>query len=245
MNLDLNKKVIVMAGGSGAIGLNTCKLLLKEGSILIVIDKKKPSIKENKKNFFFYKSSLLNEKSIKNVVNKIINKNKNIDVLINSIGVFSNKSILNLSQKQISNIFYINFIITSMLTKYFLKHMIKKQKGKIINIASLAGQNGGIFAGDLYSVTKAAIINFTKSIAKKYGRLNINCNCINPGPLESDMTKNWPKKIRNNLAKGFNIKNGKKLGDPKEIANIILFLASEKSRLIQGAEINANGGLNI
>ena len=59
------------------------------------------------------------------------------------------------------------------------------------------------------------------------------------------MTKNWPKQIRNNLAKGFNIKNGKKLGDPKEIANIILFLASEKSRLIQGAEINANGGLNI
>ena len=230
MNLDLNKKVIVMAGGSGAIGLNTCKLLLKEGSILIVIDKKKPLIKANKKNFFFYRSSLLNEKSIQNVVNKIINKNK---------------SILNLSQKQISNIFYINFVITSMLTKYFLKHMIKKQKGKIINIASLAGQNGGIFAGDLYSVTKAALINFTKSIAKKYGRLNINCNCINPGPLESDMTKNWPKQIRNNLAKGFNIKNGKKLGDPKEIANIILFLASEKSRLIQGAEINANGGLNI
>lgn len=234
-----------MAGGSGAIGLNTCKLLLKEGSILIVIDKKKPLIKANKKNFFFYRSSLLNEKSIQNVVNKIINKNKNIDVLINSIGIFSNKSILNLSQKQISNIFYINFVITSMLTKYFLKHMIKKQKGKIINIASLAGQNGGIFAGDLYSVTKAALINFTKSIAKKYGRLNINCNCINPGPLESDMTKNWPKQIRNNLAKGFNIKNGKKLGDPKEIANIILFLASEKSRLIQGAEINANGGLNI
>lgn len=123
--------------------------------------------------------------------------------------------------------------------------MIKNQKGKIINIASLAGQNGGIFAGDLYSVTKAALINFTKSIAKKYGSLNINCNCINPGPLESSMTKNWPKKIRNNLIKGFNIKNGRKLGDPKEIANIILFLASEKSRLIQGAEINANGGLNI
>jgi 3-oxoacyl-[acyl-carrier protein] reductase len=245
MDLNLDKKIIVLAGGSGAIGLDACKLLLEEGSILIIIDKEKPLIKEKTKNLFFYQSKLSNEKSIKHVFNKILKKFKSIDVLINSIGVFSNKNILSLSEKEIINIFHTNFVITSILTKYFLKLMIKKRSGKIINIGSIAGQNGGIFAGDLYSVTKAALINFTKSIAKKYGKFNIYCNCINPGPLESKMTKNWPTKVRNNLIKGFNIKNEKKLGDTKEIANIILFLASEKSRLIQGSEINANGGINI
>ncbi len=245
MDLYLNKKIIVIAGGSGGIGLEACKLFLKEGSILIIIDKNKPSIKLRNKNLFFYKSNLSNEKSMKIIVKNIIKKFKKIDVLVNSIGIFSNKDILSLSEKKIFNIFQKNFVISTILTKFFLRSMIKKQEGKIINIGSMAGQNGGIFAGDLYSASKAALINFTKSVAKKYGKYNIHCNCINPGPLESKMTKIWPNKIKRNLISNFKIKNGNKFGDTKDIANIILFLASENSRLIQGSEINANGGLVI
>ena len=170
---------------------------------------------------------------------------KKIDILINSIGEFSKEDILSLSEKKILNSFHRNFVISSILTKCFLSSMIKKQSGKIINIGSMAGQNGGIFAGDLYSASKAALINFTKSIAKKYGRYNIYCNCINPGPLESKMTKIWPKKIKEKLISNFKIRNGNNLGDTKDIAYIILFLASENSKLIQGTQINANGGLVI
>ena len=166
-------------------------------------------------------------------------------MLVNSIGIFSNSDVLALSEKKIINIFHKNFIISTILTKYFLRLMLKQQSGKIINIGSMAGQNGGVFAGDFYSASKAALINFTKSIAKKYGNYNVYCNCVNPGPLESKMTKMWPKKIKRELIKNFKIKNGKNLGDVRDIGNIILFLASENSRLIQGAEINANGGLVI
>lgn len=245
MDLYLKKKIIVIAGGSGGIGLQASKLFLKEGSILIIIDKKKPSIKSKNKNLFFYQSNLSSEKSIQLVVKNIIKKFKKIDVLVNSIGIFSNSDVLALSEKKIINIFHKNFIISTILTKYFLRLMLKQQSGKIINIGSMAGQNGGVFAGDFYSASKAALINFTKSIAKKYGNYNVYCNCVNPGPLESKMTKMWPKKIKRDLIKNFKIKNGKNLGDVRDIGNIILFLASENSRLIQGAEINANGGLVI
>lgn len=245
MDLYLKKKIIVIAGGSGGIGLQASKLFLKEGSILIIIDKKKPSIKSKNKNLFFYQSNLSSEKSIQLVVKTIIKKFKKIDVLVNSIGIFSNSDVLALSEKKIINIFHKNFIISTILTKYFLRLMLKQQSGKIINIGSMAGQNGGVFAGDFYSASKAALINFTKSIAKKYGKYNVYCNCVNPGPLESKMTKMWPKKIKRDLIKNFKIKNGKNLGDVRDIGNIILFLASENSRLIQGAEINANGGLVI
>ena len=81
----------------------------------------------------------------------------------------------------------------------------------------------GIFAGDLYSVSKASIINITKSIAKKYGKQNIYCNCINPGPLESKMTKSWPKKIKNNLIKQFNIKNLNNLGSTEMWQTLFYF----------------------
>ena len=245
MELYLEKKIVLIAGGSGGIGLDACKLFLKEGSIVIIIDRTKPIIKFNHKNFFFFKSNLSNEKDIKNLVEKIIKKFKRVNILINSIGIFSSKDILSLSEKNISDLFHKNFIITSLLTKFILKTMLKNKDGKIINIGSIAGQNGGIFAGDLYSVSKASIINITKSIAKKYGKQNIYCNCINPGPLESKMTKSWPKKIKSNLIKQFNIKNLKNLGSTEDVANIILFLSSKRSKLIQGAEINANGGIII
>ena len=108
----------------------------------------------------------------------------------------------------------------------------------------MAGQNGGEYAGDLYSVSKAGIINLTKSIAKKFGRKNIICNCINPGPLEGNITKKWSKKTKQDLIKKYRI-NTKSLGKSSDISNTCLFLANDNANYIQGAELNINGGLVI
>ena len=99
-------------------------------------------------------------------------------------------------------------------------------------------------ASNLYSISKAAIINLTKSIAKKYGKKNIICNCVNPGPLDTKMTKNWPKKIKQSLIKKYKVST-KSLGSAKDVANACLFLASDNSNYIQGSELNINGGLVI
>ena len=108
----------------------------------------------------------------------------------------------------------------------------------------MAGQNGGEFAGDLYSISKAGIINITKSIAKKFGKRNIICNCINPGPLEGSITNKWSKKVKQNLIKKYKT-NRKSLGKPSDISNACIFLAEDSSNQIQGSELNINGGLVI
>jgi 3-oxoacyl-[acyl-carrier protein] reductase len=187
----------------------------------------------------------LNEKKIKLIFNKIKKKFGSPYILLNCAGIFSSKNIVQVSKKDINHIFDVNVTLPTLLIKNFISLKLRdKSVGKIINIGSMAGQNGGEFAGELYSMSKASIINLTKSIAKKFGKKNIFCNCINPGPIETSMTKNWPSKIKTNLIKKFKI-NKKSLGSIDDIVNICVFLSSEKNNFIQGAEINANGGLII
>ena len=110
MELYLEKKIVLIAGGSGGIGLDACKLFLKEGSIVIIIDRTKPIIKFNHKNFFFFKSNLSNEKDIKNLVEKIIKKFKRVNILINSIGFFQAKIFCHY-QKKIFLIYSIKILL--------------------------------------------------------------------------------------------------------------------------------------
>ena len=103
-----------------------------------------------------------------------------------------------------------------------------------INIASMGGQTGGIFAGADYSASKAGIISLTKSFAKNFGKFGITVNCVNPGPLETDMTKEWPEEVLNGLRQSMLIRQDR-LGLPEEVANVVVFLSSERAALIHGA----------
>ena len=236
----------MIAGGDGGIGFSCVNVFLNSGYKVIVIDKKnnnKKFYKDN--NVYFFKSSLSTEKNIQSILLKIKKKIGTVNVLINCVGKFSDKKITEVTKKEIYESLNINIIYPILLIKNFIKISIKEKKvTKIINIGSMAGQNGGEFAGDLYSISKAGIINLTKSIAKKYGKKNIICNCINPGPIDTPMTKNWPKKIKQNLIKKFKVKR-KSLGSVLDVSNACLFLASDNSNYIQGSELNINGGLVI
>jgi len=241
-----NNNIVMIAGGDGGIGFSCVNVFLNSGYKVIVIDKKnnnKKFYKDN--NVYFFKSSLSTEKNIQSILLKIKKKIGTVNVLINCVGKFSDKKITEVTKKEIYESLNINIIYPILLIKNFIKISIKEKKvTKIINIGSMAGQNGGEFAGDLYSISKAGIINLTKSIAKKYGKKNIICNCINPGPIDTPMTKNWPKKIKQNLIKKFKVKR-KSLGSVLDVSNACLFLASDNSNYIQGSELNINGGLVI
>lgn len=240
------KKIVLVAGGNGGVGFQCVNLFYKSGYEVIVIDKYKKNLNFFKsKKIQFYKSSLSSEKITMNLMKKILKNNGKVNILINCIGRFSRKSITSVSKKEIQNILNINLIYPMLLIKNFINIFNKDQSvKKIINIGSMAGVNGGVFAGDVYSISKAGIINLTKSVAKKYGKNNIICNCINPGPLESSMTKNWPKNVKKNLIHSFKL-NRHSLGSTQEIAKICLFLASDSANYFQGSELNVNGGLII
>ena len=242
----MKKKIVIIAGGDGDIGFDCVKNFLKFNYKVVVIDIKfKNKIYFKKNNVICFKSNLSSEKNIRSILYKINKKVGKAQILINCIGIFSSKTILDLDLKEIENILRINLIYPLLLIKNFIKISTTPKKiSKIINIGSMAGQNGGEFAGDLYSISKAGIINLTKSIAKKFGKRNIICNCINPGPLDGYITNKWSNQVKQNLINKYKT-NRKSLGKPSDISNACIFLAEDSSNYIQGSELNINGGLVI
>ena len=109
-----------------------------------------------------------------------------------------------------------------------------------MNIASLAGKVGGIYAGAHYAASKAGVICLTKSLAKQLAQYNINVNAVAPALIETDMMKDWPKQIRESLLRQVPLG---RFGTPDEVAETVLFLVSEGANYITGATIDVNGGL--
>ena len=117
--------------------------------------------------------------------------------------------------------------------------MKEKKSGKIINMSSIAGRMGGIVTGVHYASSKGAIITLTKSFAKLLGPYNINVNCLAPGTIDSEMIRGWDKSWKENILKGIPLG---RFGTPDDVANTIVFMASEKSGFMNGAIIDLNGG---
>ena len=117
--------------------------------------------------------------------------------------------------------------------------MIKQKHGKIINISSVVGIVGN--AGQCnYAASKAGVIGFSKSVARELASRNINVNVVAPGYIDTDMTKSLPDKVKDEILKSIPMK---KMGNPKEVANLVLFLSSSLSDYITGQVINVDGGM--
>jgi len=129
----------------------------------------------------------------------------------------------------------VNLKGTFLLCQYILKEMKKYKKGKIVNMGSLAGEVGGVMVGANYAASKAGVICLTKSLAKYAAPYNINVNSISPGFINTEMTENF----------GYDpdsVPLGR-IGTPEEVSDVILFLCSDASRYITGANIDVNGGI--
>lgn len=169
-------------------------------------------------------------------------KSIEIQVLINNAGMADRKPFLDLTTCDFQNIFQVNFFSAVSVTQALIPRMIAKKSGKIINIASIGGQWGGTHQVH-YAATKAALINFTKSLAKMYSSYGICSNCVSPGSIDTEMIKpelpNDPIGMKNLLEK---IPVGR-IGTPDDVVSIVDFLSGPKSSYITGQVISVNGGL--
>ena len=162
----------------------------------------------------------------------------NFDILVNNAGINNIKHFDTFSSKEIQEMLNINLINLILITKVLLKNMIKNKWGRIINISSIWGVNP-CKKRSIYSITKSALISFSKSLAIEYGRYNINSNSISPGFILTDLTK---KSLSLNQLKSLKKKVPlQRFGSPKEIAEIVIFLCREKN-YINGSNIVADGG---
>ena len=195
--------------------------------------------KKNKVKIETIELDLSKRESISNCVKNIFKKENKIDILINNAGMLFNSLFQMTSENKLNEIFNVNYFSQIFLTQIVSRGMIKNKKGNIIFVASTSGINGdeGRFA---YSATKSAIINSTKTLSKELSRYNIRVNSISPGLTKTDlMTNNTKKEVIENEIKKISLK---RIAEPQEISNVLLFLASDKSSYINGQNITVDGG---
>ncbi|MBH91049.1 MAG: beta-ketoacyl-ACP reductase [Candidatus Marinimicrobia bacterium] len=242
MNLDLRGNIAVITGAGSGIGAACASLFYDAGAELILVDKKFENNQSNLKKYAdkSFTLDITSEDDVKNLLERATEKYGRIDHLINSAGIYREKPLVNLELSDWNEMLNVNLIGTFLFCKHSIPLLKKSSSGSIVNIASVAGQIGGFVAGADYSASKAGVLCMTKSLTNQVKDYKIRVNTISPGPIESPMTENWPPQRKIEFPK--NIPLGR-LGKPKEVANVALFLCSNMASYVNGATINVNGGL--
>ena len=176
---------------------------------------------------------------VENFVKEVKDHYNTIDVLANNAGITKDGLILRMKEEDFDYVLDVNLKGTFNTTKSISSIMVRQKYGKIINISSVVGIAGN--AGQCnYAASKAGVIGFSKSVARELASRNINVNVVAPGYINTDMTKNLPDKVKEEIIKSIPMK---KIGNPKEVANLVLFLSSNLSDYITGQVINVDGGM--
>jgi len=249
MSLLLKDKIAVITGCNRGIGRATLELFAMNGADIWACIRKENNdfkkyinkiSKEYKVNIWPIYFDLSNTEEINEALKKIISSKKSIDVLINNAGIIHTALFQMTTLEKMKEIFDINFFSSSIIIQNISRQMIRQRSGSIINISSSAAIQGNIGLG-AYSASKAALISLTKVLAKELGGHNIRVNAIAPGFIETDLMRESTSEMV--LESSLDRISLSRVGSPREIANILLFLASENSSYINGQVISADGGM--
>ena len=240
---DLKNKNIIVTGASGGIGNSIIQKLHEYGANILASGTRVEKLDEIKKKFknvkilkFDISQSEKIEEFIENASNEL---GGNLDCIINNAGVTQDNLGIRMSLEEWKKVIDINLTSTFLMSKFAIKKMLKNKKGKIINITSVVGHTGNLGQAN-YTASKAGIVAMSKSLAMEYAKKNLNINCISPGFIKTAMTAQINEKFKENIIS--KIPSGR-LGEPEDVANAVLFLASNLSDYINGETIHVNGGM--
>ena len=258
-----DSKTVIVTGAANGIGNAICMAFLNNGGNVIAIDLLEEKLQDNKREidsylakhnfknqFNIFPANLTNELEVKGTVSKIIEKYPVIDVLVNSAGGVdgqSHKPIEEILLEQWEKIMGINMTSTFLMTREVAPHMKRNKSGRIINISSGAGRSTSLTGIQAYASAKAAQIGFTRQMAQELGPYGITVNNVAPGFVLSNPAtqKQWEKMSKveqNTLIQKISLK---RLGKAEDIANPVLFFASELANYVSGQTISADGGLQL
>ena len=240
---EIAKKNVIVTGASGGIGNSIVEKLFKNGANILATGTKKEKLDELKSKFknlkilkFDISQSEKIEEFIENATNEL---GGNLDCIINNAGITQDNLAIRMNFEEWQKVIDINLNSTFLLNKYSIKKMLKNKKGKVINITSVVGHTGNVGQAN-YTAAKAGIIAMSKTLAIEYARKNININCISPGFIKTAMTDKIDTKFKEIIIS--KIPSGR-LGKPEDVANAVLFLASDLSDYINGETLHVNGGM--
>ncbi len=234
MNLNLNDKVVIVTGGANGIGRATAEAFEREGAKVVVWDM--PDVDVTKPDV------------VNAATEKVIAEHGRIDVLVNNAGIVRDAQLVkwkdgavidSMSDATFDAVINVNLKGVFFCTRAVTPHMIKSGSGVILNASSIVGLYGN-FGQTNYAATKAGVISFTKTWARELGKYHIRVNAVAPGFIATDMVKAMPQKVLDGMAGHTPLGI---LGEPIDIANAYVWLASDAAKFVHGAVLSVDGGL--
>ena len=242
--MQLEGEVAVVTGGGRGLGEAICLALAREGADVAVCDineidgeRVAHAIRQVGRKAVAIKADVSVEGQVKAMVAKTLEVLGTIDILVNNAGICYQGPVADMAVEIWDRVLDVNLKGTFLCSREVMPILKQKRTGRIITLGSVAGHVGGIAVGANYSASKAGIMCLTKSLAKELAPFGINVNCVCPGPMDTEMTSSFPKE---EMIQTIPLK---KFGEPQDVADAVLFLASQQSKYITGETINVNGGL--
>ena len=242
----LEGKVALITGATRGIGKGIAEVFAKEGAHVAFtyagsVDKAKALEEELGKitKVKSYQSDASDYDAAQKLAADVLEDFGKIDILINNAGITRDNLMLRMSKEDWDTIIHVNLDSVFNLTKAVIKPMMKARSGSIINMTSVVGVKGNAGQAN-YAASKAGVIGFSKSIALELGSRNIRCNAIAPGFIETEMTLALDEKTVQGWRDAIPLKRG---GQPEDVANACVFLASDMSTYISGQVLNVDGGM--
>jgi 3-oxoacyl-[acyl-carrier protein] reductase len=242
----VDKKVAVVTGGAQGIGAAIVDRLASEGASIAVVDingekAKEVALAAQQKGVEAecYVVDVSDTEAVKNLVGEVTKRFGRIDILVNNAGITRDGLLMTMSEKDWDLVLAVNLKSVFNFTKAVARPMVKQKGGSIINVSSVVGLMGN--GGQVnYSASKAGVIGITKSSAKELSGRNIRVNAIAPGYIQTAMTEKLDEKARSALME---VIPSKQLGKPEDVANAVLFLASDLSSYVTGEVLRVDGGM--
>lgn len=243
----MENKVALVTGSGRGIGKAVALALAKDGFDVAVnyngseknANQVCEEIKSMGRKAIAVKADVSDFAQVEHMVNDVVKEFGRIDVLVNNSGITKDTLVLRMSEKDFEDVVNVNLKGTFNATKAVFKIMMKQKCGSIINMSSVIGLVGNIGQAN-YAASKAGIIGLTKSTAKEFAQRNIRVNAVAPGFIQTEMTDVLSENVKENILNNIPLKA---FGQVDDVANLVCFLASEKSKYITGQVINVDGGM--
>ena len=244
--MSLEGKVAIVTGAAQGIGRAIAEVLARDGADIVVADldpgrsqETVAAITKLGRRAVNVKVNVAEWNDVKNMTDQVLKDWGKIDILVNNAGVTRDGLLVRMKEEDWNLVLQVNLHGTFHCTKAVLQPMTKQRSGRIVNIASIVGAMGNAGQAN-YAASKAAVIGFTKSVAREYASRMVTVNAVAPGFVDTAMTQGLQQEVRDTLLKQIPLG---RLGQPGDVAEAVKFLASEEAGYITGQVLHVNGGM--